>query len=259
MREHLKKQIEQFRKKSITADSPALQHVGTETRGWEVETVSRLLKPGDKLLDIGAGTCSFTIELYGKVKNIDIYAFDISPEMIEKAKTNVKNAGINNISFFLGNAEEMEFEDDFFDAAFMRLTIHHFEFPDLILNEIKRILRPGGRIILMEALNFDDRRAEEFYDAVNEIREPSLYKFYSGSEFQNMLGKHFENVEYKTKSYDLNLEKWLSWYEETERVLDMFYTADDYIKKVFALRPVDNGHLVTLSNIVISGIKSMAE
>jgi ubiquinone/menaquinone biosynthesis C-methylase UbiE len=113
---------------------------------WQrrVNLLSGNLREGDSILELGCGTGYFTREL---VKlNIHITAIDISPELIEAAKTGIK-AG--NVVFKIQNAYQMSFADNSFNAVIGSSVLHHLEIGKA-LGEIFRVLKPGGIIAFTE-------------------------------------------------------------------------------------------------------------
>lgn len=96
------------------------------------------------VLELGCGTGYFTKELVKT--DAKITALDISPDLLENAKDNIKSDKIN---FVLGNACSMSFYDSEFDIVLGSSVIHHLEI-DFAIKEIYRILKVGGSIKFTE-------------------------------------------------------------------------------------------------------------
>ena len=64
--------------------------------------------------------------------------------------------GFNNIEFHRGDAAQLPFGDASFDLAVTRLAIHHFDKPANIVQEMARVCKPGGRVILVDITSVDD-------------------------------------------------------------------------------------------------------
>jgi ubiquinone/menaquinone biosynthesis C-methylase UbiE len=109
-----------------------------------VEMLSSALQSGDSVLELGCGTGYFTRELVKK--DVQITAIDISPELIEKAKQEIKS---ENVSFQVQNAYQMDFEIARFDAVIGSSVLHHLEI-EKAFSEIYRVLKPGGVIAFTE-------------------------------------------------------------------------------------------------------------
>jgi len=97
-----------------------------------------------KVAEFGCGTGFMTKVLAGKADSL--IATDLSNDMIRLAKENVK--GFNNVQFQVADCQSTAFPDMEFDTAIMSLVLHHVENPDKTLSEMKRILKPGGTLII---------------------------------------------------------------------------------------------------------------
>ena len=107
------------------------------------ETVPLLLdageiRPGSTVLEIGSGP-GHVADLLSKA-GANVTAVDFSSDMV-----NVANSRYPQISFQQADAEELPFEANTFDAVVANYVVHHLARPDKALNEIHRVLKPGGR------------------------------------------------------------------------------------------------------------------
>ncbi|WP_148883242.1 class I SAM-dependent methyltransferase [Thermococcus aciditolerans] len=106
-----------------------------------------------RVLEIGVGT-GFMLPYYPE--DIELHAIDAVPEMLEVAKKKAKELGLN-ASFYVMDAERLEFSDESFDtvvSAFVFCTVPN---PENAMKEIHRVLKPGGRVILLEHTKSDCR------------------------------------------------------------------------------------------------------
>jgi len=104
------------------------------------------LKDYSKVLEIGPGPAWISIILVQESPTISLTGLEISEDMIRIAKHNVIDEKVENkIEFIHGNAKDMSmFGDNFFDAVITHDSLHHWEEPILIFNEIARVLKPNG-------------------------------------------------------------------------------------------------------------------
>ncbi len=121
--------------------SPAGQIRADRRANFFIETGK--IKSTDEVLEIGCGTALFTEKVYNKTK-AKITATDLSPELLEQGKIKLPN-----VTFKLEDAMHLSFADASFDVVFGSSIIHHLDFVKS-LNEIKRVLRPGGRMVFAE-------------------------------------------------------------------------------------------------------------
>lgn len=128
----------------------ALAGRGGRVRSQIADALS--LNPGQDVLDFGCGTGTLTLTLAGRVgPDGSTAGIDASPEMISLAIRKAESKGIA-IRFDVAAAQSVPFADSSFDAAATSLMIHHLPRGDRIvaLQEILRVLRPGGRLVIAE-------------------------------------------------------------------------------------------------------------
>ncbi len=112
-------------------------------------------EPGH-FMDLCTGTGDLAIRVArNRKKGMKIIGYDYSQPMLELARVKAEKAGMNDIEFIYGDAANMPFPDDHFDAigiafAFRNLTYKNFDTPRF-LNEINRVLKPGGRFVIVES------------------------------------------------------------------------------------------------------------
>ena len=100
------------------------------------------------IADIGAGTGYLTIELAKKGRRV--IAVDNSAQMLSVANNEASRAGIDNIEFLEGNAEDLPVKSNLVDYAFANMLLHHVNDPLQVLKEMNRILKPGGMIVVTD-------------------------------------------------------------------------------------------------------------
>lgn len=106
-------------------------------------TVSVLdCRPGHKILDVGCGAGN----LLEKMKGFDVTGVDISQTLLEQAR--VRTRGQEGARVLFGNAEALPFPDSAFDRAVCSEILEHVLNPEAVLTELRRVVKPGGRIVL---------------------------------------------------------------------------------------------------------------
>lgn len=104
------------------------------------------LQPGEIVLETSCGTGLVTFRAAKKVgEGGKIVATDLSKEMIEKAKKEAAELKLNNISFHRMDAEQLELDEEQFDKAICCLGLMYFPSPLKGLQEMHRLLKPGGK------------------------------------------------------------------------------------------------------------------
>lgn len=109
------------------------------------------LAPGENVADIGAGT-GFYSRLFARAVGWQgwVYSVDISPRFLQHIAARATADGIENLTCVLGTDVSIRLPPETVDLAFLCDTYHHFEAPDAMLASIRRALRPGGRLILID-------------------------------------------------------------------------------------------------------------
>lgn len=120
-------------------------------RLWRKKAVKQLvdIKP-ERILDIATGTGDFAIALL-KLNPKEVVGVDISEGMLNVGKQKMKSKGIDNIiKMQLGDSENLPFEDNYFDALTVGFGVRNYENLNKGLTDMLRVIRPGGRAIILE-------------------------------------------------------------------------------------------------------------
>lgn len=149
---------------------------------WRKDVIRRLgLKNGTKILDLCCGTGELTLSLARKLKEGEVYGLDFSEKMLEKAREKEKNANVKNVKFCAGNAKNLPFENDFFHYATICFGLRNI-FPHMdVLREIKRVLKPGGKLACLETSIPSLPVFKEFYYLYMRYLIPYLGRLFAGS------------------------------------------------------------------------------
>lgn len=104
------------------------------------------LEPGDRVLEVGIGT-GLTLPMYPQ--DCTIVGIDLSEGMLEEARELIRKQRIKNASVQYMNANKLAFPDNSFDAVLGNLFISATSDPIGAMNEMKRVCKPGGMLVLM--------------------------------------------------------------------------------------------------------------
>ena len=134
------------------------------------------LGPDDRLLDVGCGTGAASRAAASLAASV--VGIDLSPEMIRQARDLAE--GLDNVTFEIADAERLPFDDGAFTALLCSNAFHHYPDPRRAVDEMTRVLGPGGRIVLGDACS--DLAAARIADAFLRRFEPGHVRLYRANE-----------------------------------------------------------------------------
>lgn len=109
------------------------------------------LKPGMVVADIGAGTGLFTRLFAPRVgPQGRVIAVDISQRFIDNIVTEARRHGLTNVEGVVNTPRDVALPPGSIDLAFVSATYHHFEYPRSMLGSIRRALKPGGALVVID-------------------------------------------------------------------------------------------------------------
>jgi ubiquinone/menaquinone biosynthesis C-methylase UbiE len=156
---------------------------GEHKSGQELELVVKFAAPraGEGALDIGAGAGHTALALAPHVRSVVVT--DPVDAMLAAARKVFHDAGVRNAEFLRASAEALPFKAASFDIVTSRLAAHHFEDVSLAMQEVVRVLRPGGRFCFVDTLAPEDAGSAAFQDEVERLRDPTHRRIYTKTEW----------------------------------------------------------------------------
>ncbi len=119
------------------------------------------LNSGDRLLDVGSGPGSITLDLARLVAPGKVIGLDPSQTAVSAAQDAAEQSQVMNAEFVVGDVYALEFEDASFDVVHAHQVLQHLSDPAAALREMRRVCRPGGLIAVRDA----DYSAMSWYPA----------------------------------------------------------------------------------------------
>jgi ubiquinone/menaquinone biosynthesis C-methylase UbiE len=123
-------------------------------------------RPGERALEVGPGTGYYALHVARWLEpGGTLEVLDVQQEMLDHTTRRARELGISNIVPTRGDARELPYPDDTFDAAYMNFVLGEVPDQEKALRELQRVLRPGGRLVVGEAfpdphmVTFDKLRA----------------------------------------------------------------------------------------------------
>ncbi|HMD00458.1 MAG TPA: bifunctional demethylmenaquinone methyltransferase/2-methoxy-6-polyprenyl-1,4-benzoquinol methylase UbiE [Ferruginibacter sp.] len=150
-------------------------------RKWRKKAIGLLVKDQPKsILDVATGTADMAIMASGILKPDRIVGIDISEGMLEIGRKKIQKADLQGtIELLKGDSETINFEDNSFDAVTVAFGVRNFEHLEKGLTEIKRVLKPGGKLVVLECSKPRNAFARWIYGLHMKIVAPSMGKLIS--------------------------------------------------------------------------------
>ena len=143
---------EQYRNPSYSRWQQNLESEGREVYEKRLAIVDAVaLKPGQAVADVGAGTGLFTRLFAARVgPQGRVYAVDIARSFVDGNLQRARGAGLNNVVGVVSTQADTRMDRDSVDVVFVCDAYHHFEDPKAMLASIRRALRPGGSLVIVD-------------------------------------------------------------------------------------------------------------
>jgi SAM-dependent methyltransferase len=140
------------------ADLQRMVDVLAAARSWEV-------------LDIGTGAGHAAMAVARRVRQV--IAVDISPRMLAVTERLSREQGIANIQMVEADGRSLPFTAERFEGAISRFSAHHWPEPEQVIGEVRRVLRPGAPIVLVDSICPVNNPLDTFLNALELLRDPS--------------------------------------------------------------------------------------
>lgn len=146
---------------------------------------ARALACGAKsALDVGCGAGHTALAL--AAQGLDVVALDLTPEMLAQGESLAAERGLA-VRFERGDVEALPFEKDSFELVTSRYSAHHYPAPERAVAEVARVLRPGGRFLLVDIVAPTAVTADTFLQSIELVRDPSHVRDHRTREWCAML------------------------------------------------------------------------
>jgi len=206
-------------------------------------------QPADHLLDIATGGGHVARVFAPHVAAV--VASDLTPEILAHAERSFADLGLTNVTTAVVDAEKLPFDDRSFDLVTCRIAPHHFPNPGRFVAEAARVLRPGGRFVLVDS-TVPDGTAGNFFNRFELLRDPSHVRSLTVGEWLALLdnaGLALVTAESFSKRHEF--DDWTSRSRMTDRdkgtLERMMLEADAHTQLQFAAEIVDD-HLAAFTD-----------
>lgn len=192
---------------------------GKQAPAWSTDQISpdlqamvaRLpLRPHCQVLDVAAGTGLLSRSMAPHVKSVA--AVDLTPEMLARGRQAAAQAGIANVHFEQGAAEDLPYPAAAFDLIATRFSIHHFLSPAAALREMARVCRPGGQVAVIDLVAPEDPHLAAGYNDWERRRDASHARALPLGELCQLMEEIGLKITLRdTRDVEMNVDDWLNF------------------------------------------------
>jgi len=154
------------------------------------------------VLDVACGAAHVAEELAPHVRQV--VGIDLTPELLRLGGVRLQGAGVDNVLLQEGNAADLPFLDQSFDLVLCRSALHHFRNPREMVQEMARVCRPGGRVVVSDMVA-PSAELKEAFDDVHRHLDPSHLGVLLGQEMVELLADNVGPVSFAQLSGPLRL------------------------------------------------------
>jgi ubiquinone/menaquinone biosynthesis C-methylase UbiE len=145
------------------------------------------------VLDVACGAAHASEPVAPHVRQV--IGVDLTPALLRIGDERLREKGISNVLLQEANAEALPFVDESFDVVFCRSSLHHFADPRRAVDEMFRVCRVGGRVVLMDLIApLPDNRDQ--FDHVHRLLDPSHVRTFVGTELIDLVPDGVDGLVY---------------------------------------------------------------
>lgn len=178
-------------------------------QGADLEQLAAIARahPGAQVLDLGCGAGHVSFFTAPHVARV--VAYDLSADMLGVVAGEAAKRGLTNVDTQLGAAESLPFSNASFDLVFSRYSAHHWADVGAALREMRRVLKPGGRVVICDVASTGQPLFDTYLQAVEVLRDTSHVRDYAASEWMTMAaGAGFSVASLTPRTLELDFKTW---------------------------------------------------
>lgn len=171
----------------FTRTANAFADYAVSYRAQFADLLARLVsaQPTDCVVDLACGPGTLALQFARKVGWV--HAVDLTPAMLARARRTAESDGLSNLSFTLGDAQALPIASGSLDIAVTSYSLHHVPDPARMVREMARVVKPTGRVGIIDIQVPEDPARAEIANRIEIMRDPSHTRSLSRSEFEKML------------------------------------------------------------------------
>ncbi len=189
----------------------AYLHSAVHAQGSDLERLAAWLAatPDARVLDMGCGAGHASFVAANVVASV--VAYDLSDRMLAVVNEAAQARNLSNITTCQGMAEYLPFGDGEFDVVISRYSAHHWHDVGRALREAKRVLKPGGTLIVIDICSPGRPTLDVFLQTIEMLRDPSHVRDYTQGEWLTQVNEAgFTVRDLRNERLALEFSSWVS-------------------------------------------------
>ena len=211
------------------------------------------------VLDVATGTGNTAIAFSPFVQQV--IGIDITPEMLSEAKDKTEEEFVHNLDLCRADVMTLPFPDSTFDVVVSRRAPHHFRDIGRSLNEMTRVLRPGGILAIDDRSVPEDERVDAAMNQLDVLHDRSHVREYSPSEWRSMVSAAgLDPKDFRTYVRNLPLTRLTGTAEkaDAEEIMRLVASFDDEMKNKFGHRTVNGEVHINHWFVMLTAVKPVS-
>jgi len=162
----------------VVRESFTLQAKAFAANPWvtDEERIRRLvaaaqLTGNERVLDVACGP-GYIAEAFARAAR-EVIGVDLTAAMLEIGAERTKERGVSNVSFRIGDVQNLPFEKETFEVVVSRLALHHMQNPAQVVREMARVCRLGGTVLIEDIYGSEHLDRAGYQDRWEKLRDPS--------------------------------------------------------------------------------------
>lgn len=162
-----------------------------------------------RVLDLGCGGGHVSYVVAPNVR--EVIAYDLSEPMLVAVEAEATVRGCVNVSTACGAAEELRFDNDYFDFVITRFSAHHWSDVPLALAEAKRVFKPTGRAVFIDSIAPETVALDTFLQSIELLRDVSHVRSHTADQWLRFLGAAgFTATRTVRRRLRISFESWIA-------------------------------------------------
>lgn len=206
MEQHVDRIRSQFTRQ---ADVYARMRQTTDQRGLDGLVQLAGTTPSDRVLDVACGPGFLTMAFAARAA--EAIGFDATDALLDLAREEAARRGLANVVFASGDAEQLPYADASFDVVACRAAFHHFPLPERVLAEMRRVARPGARLVIADMLGSEEPGRAALHDRMERLCDPTHVRALPQSELLRLFASARLDVRHAARGeLGITVDEWIA-------------------------------------------------